>query len=148
MRRFRFQLAGLERLLAHREEAAKLRAARAAVERRRATELADHLQRRLEAAHGERRRRRAAGRMIPRDESLYEQYTGRLARALADQRRAAAQAADRHAQCLTQVRHAGTERRAVGLLHERRRADHRRRAERARTRFLDEVGSRVTQEPS
>ncbi len=148
MRRFRFQLAGLERLLVHREDSATLRAVRAAAERRRAESRLGHLASRLGAARRERRDGRRAGELSPRDELLYETYLERLGRAIDAQRQAAAQAAERHDECLDAARGAATKRRAIGLLHHRRRAEHRREALRELTRFLDEVGSRQAAGPA
>ena len=146
VRRFQFQLAGLERLLTHREDSAKLRAAQAAAERQRAEGLLGHLEGRLAAVRGERRGRRAEHGISPHDERLYEAYFERMGRAIGVQRQAGARAAERHDACLDDLRGAATERRAIGLLHDRRHAEHRREAQREMTRFLDEVGSRGAEE--
>ena len=67
MRQFRFRLACFERLLAHREDQAKLRAATAAAGRRRAVDVLTHIQRLVDAARGEHRRRRSEPGFDPRE---------------------------------------------------------------------------------
>jgi flagellar export protein FliJ len=142
MRRFRFPLAALERLLAHREDEAKQRAAQAAAERLRAADTLDHLQARLAATQAERRGRRARGDMEPRDELGYHVYFERMARALGRQREALERASEAHEARQSELREAATRRRVLGLLRERRFAEHRRAALRDLTGVLDEVGAR------
>ncbi len=142
MRRFRFQLAGLERLLTHREDDATLRAAQAAADRHRAEGLLGHLEDQASAVRAERRGRRTELGTTPQEELLYEAYFERMGGAIDNQRGAVAQAAEHHKTRLGEVRDAATRRRVIGLLHERRRAGHRREALREINRFLDEVGSR------
>lgn len=145
MRRFAFQLAGLETLLVHRENGATLRAAHAAAERQRAESLLSHLEERRAVAREERRERRAEQGLSPRDEAIYERYFEGMGRTIDGQRRVATQAAEHHAERLAELRAAATRRRAIGLLHERRLAEHGREAGREMTRILDEVGGRSHQ---
>jgi flagellar export protein FliJ len=140
VRRFRFQLDGLEKLLAHREDQAKLLAARAAAERRRAQGLLGHLCGLAGEGHRERRRRRSEGAVPPHQELVYEGYFARLARAVGQHRQQAAAADQSHAACLEALRRAATRRRTNGLLREHRLAQHRRGMHRELTRTLDEVG--------
>ena len=142
MRRFRFGLRGLQRLLAHREEGAKLRAAQAAAERQRAEGLLGHLEEQRAAVRRQRRCRRAERPVPPHEELLYEAYFERMTRAIGDQRGTVARAAERQAARLGELREAATRHRAIGLLHERQLDAYRREAHRETTRILDEVGSR------
>ena len=142
MRRFRFELDGLEKLLAHREDQAKLQAARAAAQRRRALGLLGHLRDLVGEGHRTRRRRRAEGAVSPHHELVYEGYFARLAQAVGQHRQQAAAAHESHAACLEALRRAATRRRTIGLLREHRLAHHRRGMHRELTRTLDEVGSR------
>ena len=143
MRRFKFQLAGLEKLLAHREDQAKLHAARAIAERQRAANLLGHLGDLADAAHRERRTRRANGTLGPRDEALYEAYFARMTHAQDQQQQQVARAAEHEASCLATLRHAATKHRTVGLLRDHQLDDYRQEAARELTRTLDEVGARV-----
>ena len=143
MRRFEFQLAGLETLLAYREDQAKLRASHAIAERQRAADLLGHLHDLVDAAHRARRQRRAGGVVAPHDEPLYEAYFARMARALEQQQGQVGRAAEHEAASREALRHAATKHRTVALLRERQFAGYRREAGRELTRTLDEVGARV-----
>jgi flagellar export protein FliJ len=142
VKRFQFQLASLERLLVHREDGAKLRAAQAAAERQRAEGLLAHLEAQLAGVRRERRRGRAGGELSPRDELLYEAYAERMGRVIDRQRTTVTDAAAQQTRRLDELRDASTRRRAIGLLHERRLGDHDRETQREMTRILDEVGAR------
>jgi len=142
MRRFRFHLASLEKLLACREDQAKLNAAHAAADRERAAGLLGHLQDLCLAAHGDRAQRRADHALPVREEALYQGYFERMGHALEGQRQQVARATERCEGRQRELREAATRRRLMGLLRERRRAEYRRDALRELTRRLDEVGAR------
>lgn len=143
MRRFRFRLASLERLMAHREEEAKVRAARAAIERRRAAELLGHLHGRVASVQGEQQQRRADQRLSPREELEYQTYFDGMRRVVARQEQELARAAERHEARQRELLEAARRRRTLGLLREQRLAEHRREGLRQFTRVLDEAGARM-----
>ena len=74
MRRFRFSLAPLARLLGYRERQAELRAAQAALERQRAAGLLAHLRGLMAATQDERRKARTAKPLDPREQASYDAY--------------------------------------------------------------------------
>ncbi|MFP4055845.1 MAG: flagellar export protein FliJ [Candidatus Brocadiia bacterium] len=142
MRRFRFPLAGLLKLLAHREDEAKLRLAQAAEERRRAAGVLEHLERQVGEARQEHRRRRSQGATRPREEALYQDYFARMEQALDQRRQERDRAAAQHHSRRRELREAATRHRLIALLRERRLDEHRRVEARELTRKLDEAGAR------
>jgi len=142
MRRFRFPLAGLERLLGHREDEAKLCVARAAAERRRTEGVLEHVHRVLLAARQEHRERRAGEPLPLHEELAYQAYFQGIGRVLIAQEEKASQARERHEIRRRELREAATRRRVIGLLRERRKTEHDRTALRELTRLLDEAGAR------
>jgi len=147
MRRFRFRLASYERLLAHREEDARLRAAQAAAEQRAAADLLSRIRGLASAALSEQRQRRAEKPLPPHEEQLYEVYFDGMSRAAAYQQERADRAAERLDARRRALREAATRHRALGLLRERRLAGHREAAARELTRILDEAGARPAAGP-
>jgi len=143
MRRFRFPLAGYERLLAYREDQAKLRVARAASERERALGLLDHLHVRREAVLDERERRRSDSDLPPSEELVYQTYFERTARSIDGQRGQVARASAKLETQQHELREAATRHRLLGILRERRRAEYRHEAFRELTRVLDDVAARA-----
>jgi flagellar export protein FliJ len=143
MRRFRFPLASYERLLAHREDQAKLRVARAVTQRERALGLLDHLETRRQTILDERVERRSASELPPREELVYQSYFERMALAIDGQRGHVARAAAELGAQQRELREAATRHRLLGILRERRRAEHRAEAFRELTRVLDDVGARA-----
>jgi len=142
MRQFRFRLACFERLLAHREDQAKLRAATAGAGRRRAIDVLDHIQRLVDIARGEHRRRRSEPGFDPHEEVTYRSYFDGMTRAIARQQEEVARATAAHDVCQRELREAATRRRALATLRERRFQEHRQESLRELTRLLDDVGGR------
>ena len=142
MRRFRFPLAGLERLLAHREDEAKLRASQAAAAQQQAADLLGRIEGLADAARHEQRQRRVDRALLPQEELAYEAYFGKMAARAAGQRDQLAHAAQAHEDRRRELREVATRHRALGILRERRLAEHRREGLRELTRILDEAGAR------
>jgi len=147
MRRFRFPLAPLARLLGYRERQAELRAAQAALERQRAAGLLAHLRGLMAATQDEQRKARTARSLDPREQASYDAYFQAMDHAAATQERKLAKAEKRLEKRNSELREARVKKRVVEVLRERRLAEHRRLALRELARILDEAGARLTNGP-
>ena len=147
MRRFRFSLAPLARLLGHREHQAELRAAQAALERQRTVGLLGHLRTLMASTQEEQRHARAAGRIDPREQARYDAYFDAMKAAIAVQEGKLARADELLRKRNQELRQARIKKRVVELLRERRLAEHRRLELRELARILDEAGARLTSGP-
>lgn len=144
MRRFRFPLAPLSRLLGHRERQAELRAAQAALERRRAAGLLDHLSDLVARAQEDQRRLRASRPFDPGQQASYDVYFEAMRRAVGRQRHRVAEAETRVEERARELRGARLKRRVVEVYRDKRLAEHRRLGLRELSRLLDEAGTRLS----
>ena len=142
MRRFRFRLASLLKLLARREESARAQVLAADARHRRSEALLEHLRSLHQRTHGERRRRRQGGLLPPSEEHLYLEYFHHMHRAIQSQDAARAQAHDELDHSKEALRHAATRHKIVDLLPDQRRAAFARDELRRLTRTLDDAATR------
>ena len=147
MRRFRFSLAPLARLLGHREHQAELRAAQAALERQRAAGLLGHLRTLVASTQQEQRQARAAGQLDTREQARYDAYFDAMAAAIASQEKRLTKAEELVRKRNLELRQARVRKRVVELLRDKRLAEHRRLELRELARMLDEAGARLTSGP-
>lgn len=142
MRRFRFRLASLLKLLARREEQARAQVLAADARHRRAEALLEHLRSLHRRAHSERRRRRYSGLLPPGEEHLYLEYFQHMHRAIQSQDAARAQAHHELHQSKEALRDAATRHKIADLLRDQRRAAFARDELRRLTRTLDDAATR------
>lgn len=141
MRKFRFPLASLEKLLARREERARARAVAARAKRRRAEALLEHLHLLHRRILDERRQRRRDAQLPPSEEHLYNRYFRHMHRSIGQQSARLSAATEEHRTRQHELRRVATRAKILAILHERRKASHRRRQLRELTRTLDDTAT-------